>query len=54
MTKINYFFMFEEMAVNYFRGLEKSQKKALIKKIFAELTEQEKLEIAKMLLGKKK
>jgi len=41
--------MFEEIAVNYFRGLDKEQKKALIKRIFDSLSDSEKLEIAKML-----
>jgi len=41
--------MFEEIAVNYFRGLDKEQKKALIKRIFNTLSDKEKLEIAKML-----
>jgi len=45
--------MIEEMAVNYFRGLSKSEKKALIKRIFDELSDEEKVAIAKMLLGKK-
>jgi len=41
--------MFEEVAVNYFRELDKEQKKALIKRIFDSLSDKEKLEIAKML-----
>jgi phenylpyruvate tautomerase PptA (4-oxalocrotonate tautomerase family) len=45
--------MFEEVALNFFRGLSKPEKKALIKKIFDSLSEEEKLEIAKILTGKK-
>jgi len=45
--------MMEEMAIDYFRGLESGEKKKLIKKVFDSLTEKEKLEIAKMLIGKK-
>ena len=45
--------MMEEMALNYFRNMPKAEQKRLIKKIFASLTEEEKVEIAKMLLGKK-
>jgi len=41
--------MFEEIAVNYFRGLDNEQKKALIKRIFDTLSDKEKLEIAKLL-----
>jgi hypothetical protein len=45
--------MMEEMAIEYFRGLSKSEKKKLIKRIFDSLEEDEKLEIAKLLVGKK-
>lgn len=45
--------MFEEMAIDYFRGLGKSEKKKLIKKVFDSLSGEEKVEIAKMLIGKK-
>jgi hypothetical protein len=45
--------MIEDIALNYFRGLNKGDKKILIKKIFDSLTENEKLEIAKLLVGKK-
>jgi hypothetical protein len=41
--------MMEEIALNYFRGLDEDQKKALIKKIFESLSDEEKLGIAKML-----
>lgn len=44
--------MYEELAVNYFRSLSKEQKKNLIRNIFATLTEEEKVEIAKLLTGK--
>ena len=46
--------MIEDIALNYFRGLPKKEKNALIKKIFDSLSEEEKLEIAKILVGKKK
>ncbi|MCX6800601.1 MAG: hypothetical protein NTZ73_00215 [Candidatus Diapherotrites archaeon] len=42
--------MYEDLAVDYFRGLSSGEKKKLIKKIFDSLTEKEKLEIAKMLV----
>jgi len=45
--------MMEEMAIEYFRGMGKAEKKRLIKKIFDSLTDKEKVEIAKMLVGKK-
>jgi uncharacterized protein (DUF2164 family) len=45
--------MIEDVALNYFRNLGKEEKKALIKKIFDSLKEEEKLEIAKLLVGKK-
>jgi hypothetical protein len=45
--------MIEDIALNYFRGLSKAEKNALIKKIFDSLTEKEKLGIAKLLVGKK-
>jgi len=45
--------MMEDMAIEYFRGLGKVEKKRLIKKIFDSLNESEKVEIAKMLIGKK-
>ena len=45
--------MFEEMALNYFKGLSKPERNALIKKIFDSLSEEEKIEIAKLLMGKK-
>jgi uncharacterized protein (DUF2164 family) len=45
--------MFEDIALNYFRGLNKKEKQALIKKIFDSLSEEEKLDIAKILTGKK-
>jgi hypothetical protein len=45
--------MIEDIALNYFRGLEKAEKKALIKRIFDSLSEEEKLDIAKLIVGKK-
>ncbi len=45
--------MIEDIALNYFRNLEKEEKRALIKKIFDSLTDEEKLEIAKLLVNKK-
>ncbi|MDD4251120.1 MAG: hypothetical protein PHX27_02920 [Candidatus ainarchaeum sp.] len=44
--------MLEDVAINYFRGLNKEEKTLLIKKIFDSLTESEKLELAKLLIGK--
>lgn len=46
-------FMYEEIAVNYFRSLSKSERKKIIKGIFDSLTDKEKLEIARMLASKK-
>ncbi len=46
--------MIEEMALNYFRNLPKEQQKQIIKNIFSSLSEEEKLEIAELLVGKKK
>jgi len=43
----------EEMALNYFRGLNRSEKKKLIKRLFDSMTEEEKVDLAKILLGKK-
>lgn len=45
--------MIEDIALNYFRNLGKNEKKALIKRIFNSLSDKEKLEIAKLLVGKK-
>ncbi|MDD3084203.1 MAG: hypothetical protein PHP82_04225 [Candidatus ainarchaeum sp.] len=45
--------MIENIALNYFRGLSKEEKKALIKRIFDSLSNEEKLEIAKLLVRKK-
>lgn len=45
--------MIEDMAINYFRGLNKDEKKALLKKIFDSLTNEEKLELAKILVKSK-
>ena len=39
----------EQMALNYFRGLEEEEKKELIRKILSSLSDKEKVEIAKML-----
>ena len=41
--------MMEEIALEYFRNLSKAEKKRLIRKIFAALTEEEKLELATMI-----
>ena len=43
----------EEMAINYFRGLDKKERNHLIKRIFDSLSEEEKLDIAKLLIKKK-
>ncbi|MFA5931673.1 MAG: hypothetical protein WC821_05180 [archaeon] len=45
--------MMEEMALNYFRGLSKFDKKRLMKKIVASLNDEEKLDLAKLIVGKK-
>ncbi|MFA5126079.1 MAG: hypothetical protein WC462_03685 [archaeon] len=45
--------MMEEMAIEYFKGLCKTEKKRLIKKIIDSLSEKEKVELAKMIIGKK-
>ena len=45
--------MMEEMALNYFRGLPKAERKKLVKKIFEALSDDEKVELAKMIVGKK-
>ena len=42
--------MFEEMALNYFRGLSKKERADLVKRLFEQLSPKEKLEIAKMLV----
>lgn len=42
----------EEMALNYFRGLNKSEKKQLMRKIIDSLSEEERVELAKLLLKK--
>ncbi len=42
--------MMEEMALDYFRGMSKSERKSLVKRIFDLLSEEEKLEIAKLLI----
>ncbi len=44
--------MMEELALDYFRGLNRVEKKSLIKKILASLSEEEKLDLAKMLIKK--
>jgi len=45
--------MLEEMALNYFRNLSKGERKRLVKRIFNSLSDEEKLELAKMIVGKK-
>jgi len=42
--------MMEEMALEYFRSMSKSERKALVKRIFDLLSDEEKLEIAKLLV----
>lgn len=42
--------MIEDMAINYFRNLTKDEKKVLLKKIFDSLTNEEKVEVAKILV----
>jgi uncharacterized protein (DUF2164 family) len=43
-------YMYEEMAMNYFKGLSKDEKKRIIHKIFDSLSDEEKLEIAKIIV----
>lgn len=43
----------ENMAINYFRGLDKTQRKLLLKRIFDSLSSAEKLEVAKLLIKNK-
>jgi len=43
----------EAMAVNYFRGLSKEERKELIERLFDSLSNGEKLEIAKLLIKNK-
>ncbi len=45
--------MMEEMALSYFRSLSKAERKRLVKRIFDALSDEEKLEVAKMIVGKK-
>ena len=45
--------MMEEIALEYFRNLSKGERKKLVKKIFSALSDEEKLELAKMIVGKK-
>jgi len=42
--------MMEQMALEYFRSMSKSERKSIVKKIFSMLSEEEKLEIAKLLI----
>jgi len=44
--------MMEEMALEYFRGLSRGEKKKLIKKILDSLSEEEKLDLMKMIVKK--
>jgi hypothetical protein len=44
--------MMTQIALNYFRGLDKDERREIIKQIFESLSEDEKLEIAKLLTGK--
>ena len=41
------------MALEYFRNMTKADRKRLVKRIFNALSEEEKLELAKMIVGKK-
>ena len=43
----------EEMALEYFRGMDPGERKKLIKKIFSLMSEEEKLEIAKFIVNQK-
>jgi len=45
--------MMEEMALDYFRGLCKEDKKRLMKRIIDSLSDKEKVELAKMIIRKK-
>jgi hypothetical protein len=42
-----------EVALEYFRGLSAGEKRKLLKKLVASLSEQEKSELAEMLVNKK-
>jgi hypothetical protein len=42
----------EDLALEYFRGLDKEEKKRIMKKIIASLSTEEKIELAKLILGK--
>ena len=44
--------MYEDMAVEYFKGLPFEEKKRLVKRIFDALDDDEKLQIAKIIAGK--
>ena len=43
----------EDMAISYFHSMSKGDKKRLMKKIVCSLEEDEKVELAKMILSKK-
>jgi hypothetical protein len=43
--------MYDEMAINYFKGLSKEEKTNLMRKIVDSLTEEEKEELAKIIVG---
>jgi hypothetical protein len=45
--------MMEDMALDYFRGLSKSEKKRLLKKIVSAMTSEEKVELAKLIVDAK-
>jgi hypothetical protein len=44
--------MMEEMALDYFRSLSKGEKKRLLKKLVGSMSEEERVELAKLLLKK--
>lgn len=46
--------MIEEMALEYFRNLSKSERRRLVKRIFNSLSDEERLELAKAIVGEKK
>ncbi len=42
--------MYDEMAINYLKSLSKTERKKLIKRIFDSLDDEEKLEVAKIIV----
>lgn len=45
--------MIEDLAVNYFRNMPKEERQVLLRKIFDSLSNQEKLEIARIIIKDK-